>query len=146
MTATSFRSVDVNIDAPVRTWPAEAIQTALDRGRRSDWARLAAEIRRSPWGEVSRTIETVSKWEENYGVDQLMLTVIKLARDLVTETGRATQARRLRQLRLDAGLTLEQLATLAGTSAPRLSAYENGKVSPTTDVIARLEHAARIRP
>jgi len=39
-------------------------------------------------------------------------------------------------------MTLRQLARAAGTSASRLSDYENAKVAPTTDVLARLQHAA----
>ena len=39
-------------------------------------------------------------------------------------------------------MTLRQLARAAGTSASRLSDYENAKVAPTTDVLARLSHVA----
>jgi len=35
---------------------------------------------------------------------------------------------------------LRALAQLAGTSASRLSNYENAKVAPTTDVLGRIEH------
>jgi transcriptional regulator with XRE-family HTH domain len=37
-------------------------------------------------------------------------------------------------------MTLRQFARAAGTSASRLSDYENAKVAPTTDVLARLSH------
>jgi transcriptional regulator with XRE-family HTH domain len=43
-------------------------------------------------------------------------------------------------------MTLRQLARAAGTSASRLSDYENAKVAPTTDVLARLKHAAAYTP
>lgn len=37
---------------------------------------------------------------------------------------------------------MRAFAALAGTSASRLSDDENGRVSPTTDALTRLEHAA----
>lgn len=45
---------------------------------------------------------------------------------------------------IDRGLTLRQFAQAAGTSAPRLSAYEKAKVAPTTDVLGRLAHVAEM--
>ncbi len=41
-------------------------------------------------------------------------------------------------------MTLRQFAAAAGTSASRLSDYENAKVAPTTDVLARLGHVAEV--
>ena len=39
---------------------------------------------------------------------------------------------------------MRKFAALAGTSASRLSDYENARVAPTTDALARLEHAGRV--
>ena len=43
---------------------------------------------------------------------------------------------------MQVGLSLRELAALAGTSASRLSDYENAKVAPTTDVLGRIEQVA----
>jgi len=137
-----FRNVDVEPGTPVRDWPAEAIETAIDRGMLSDWRLLANEIRRDPWGGVARTVETVIGWKEHYGVDALMALVIVKAREDVTRQGRAAYAEQIRAWRRDAGMTLRQFARAAGTSASRLSDYENAKVAPTTDVLGRLRHVA----
>ncbi len=139
-----FRNVDVDPDEPVAGWPHEAIHTALERGTLADWRRIAAEIRRSPWGPVARTVEGIVAWGELYGVDPLMAAVMERARAEVTMAGRRRFADHLRAQREHSGLTLRELAALAGTSASRLSAYENARVSPTTDVVARLEHAAAV--
>jgi transcriptional regulator with XRE-family HTH domain len=40
---------------------------------------------------------------------------------------------------------MTKFARAAGTSAYRLSDYENAKVSPTTDVLGRLSHVQRSR-
>ena len=44
----------------------------------------------------------------------------------------------LRSARLDAGLTLRQLAARCGTSHPTLSAYEAGRKVPTARTLARI--------
>jgi DNA-binding transcriptional regulator YiaG len=141
-----FRNLDFDAAAPVDQWPAEAIETIIDRGSLSDWRRLAETIRSNPWGPAARTAETVAAWGEHYGVDALMSGVIRHAREDVTRRGRAAYAAQIRDWRAQTGMTLRQFALAAGTSASRLSAYENAKVAPTTDVLGRLSHVVATRP
>ena len=138
-----FRNLDFDSNQPIDLWPAEAIETVIDRGSLSDWRRLARAIRRNPWGPAARTAEAIAGWGEHYGVDALMSGVIRHARDDVTRQGRAEYAAQIRSWRMQAGMTLRQFARAAGTSASRLSDYENAKVAPTTDVLGRLSHVAR---
>jgi DNA-binding transcriptional regulator YiaG len=84
----------------------------------------------------------VISWDEHYGVDALMSNVIRRAREEATLRGRTEYAAQIRAWRAQTGMTLRQFARAAGTSAPRLSAYENAKVAPTTDVLGRLSHVA----
>jgi DNA-binding transcriptional regulator YiaG len=137
-----FRNLDFDPSAPCDLWPAEAIETVIDRGSLSDWRHLAGAIRRNPWGPAARTTETVVAWDEHYGVDALMANVIRKAREEVALRGRVEYAERIRSWRAQTGMTLRQFAREAGTSASRLSDYENAKVAPTTDVLGRLEHVA----
>ena len=137
-----FRNLDFDSNAPVDQWPAEAIETVMDRGSLSDWRALAQAIRQHPWGPAARTAETVAGWDEHYGVDALMAGVIRHAREDIALAGRAEYAARIRSWRTQTGMTLRQFARAAGTSASRLSDYENAKVAPTTDVLARLSHVA----
>lgn len=69
-------------------------------------------------------------------------TGIRHAREDIGLTGRARYAAQICSWRVQSGMTLRQIARAAGTSASRLSDYENAKVAPTTDVLARLQHAA----
>jgi DNA-binding transcriptional regulator YiaG len=137
-----FRNLSFDATQPLDRWPAEAIETVIDRGSLSDWRELAQAIRRNPWGPAARTTEIVVGWGEHYGVDALMTGVIRQAREDIVREGRAEYAARIRTWRTQSGMTLRQFARAAGTSASRLSAYENAKVAPTTDVLARLSHAA----
>ncbi len=137
-----FRNLDFDTAAPLDRWPAEAIETVIDRGSLSDWRELAEAIRGNPWGPAARTAETVAGWGEHYGVDALMIGVIRNARERVTREGRAEYASQIRAWRTQTGMTLRQFARAAGTSASRLSDYENAKVAPTTDVLGRLSYVA----
>ena len=138
----SFRNLDFDTTQPMDRWPAEAIETVIDRGSLSDWRQLANTIRSNPWGPAARTTETIVGWGEHYGVDALMNDVIRHAREDITQRGRAEYAGQIRSWRVQRGMTLRQFARAAGTSASRLSAYENAKVAPTTDVLGRLRHVA----
>src|SRR6202035_1086889 len=120
----------------------EAIENLIDRGTLSDWRQLAETIRRNPWGPAARTAETVAAWGEHYGVDALMSSVIRHTREDVTRRGRPAYAAQIRSWRTESGMTLRQFARAAGTSASRLSDYENAKVAPTTDVLGRLKPVA----
>ena len=137
-----FRNLDFDAAQPLDQWPAEAIETIIDRGSLSDWRQLADAIKRNPWGSAARTTETVTAWGEHYGADTLLSNVIRQARQDITRRGRAQYAAQIRSWRTQAGMTLRELARAAGTSPSRLSDYENAKVAPTTDVLARLKHAA----
>jgi DNA-binding transcriptional regulator YiaG len=137
-----FRNLDFDSTAPMDEWPAEAIETVIDRGSLSDWRRLADAIRRNPWGPAARTAETVVAWGEHYGVDALISGLIRHAREDIARQGRDEYASQIRSWRAQTGMTLREFATAAGTSASRLSAYEHAKVAPTTDVLGRLSHVA----
>ena len=140
---TIFRNVEFNRTAPVDQWPAEAIETVMDRGSLSDWRVLAQAIRRSPWGRTARLVQAIASWGEHYGVDELMSSVIRRAREDIDEHARASYARQIRSWRNRTGMTLREFASLAGTSASRLSAYENARVAPTTDILGRLREVAK---
>lgn len=142
MSRAMFRNVDVDPDAPIDSWPAEAIATMIDRGTLSDWRLLAEAIRENPWGPTARTVENVTSWGEHYGVDVLMADVIRDARADCDGAARHKYAERIKQWRKKTGLSLRDFARLVGTSASRLSDYERAKVAPTTDVLGRIEQIA----
>jgi DNA-binding transcriptional regulator YiaG len=138
----SFRNVNFDVKAPLDEWPAEAIETVIDRGSLTDWRRLGEAIRANPWGPAARTAERVVSWNEHYGVDRLLANVIGHAREEVARRGREEYAEQIHNWRAGAGMTLREFARAAGTSASRLSDYEHAKVAPTTDVLGRLRHVA----
>ena len=81
MTGLRFRNVDADPSDDVRTWPYEALVTAIDRGLVPDWRPVFAEIRRSPWGSVARRVERYLDYRDPDGVSTLFTLAIKQARE-----------------------------------------------------------------
>jgi transcriptional regulator with XRE-family HTH domain len=54
-------------------------------------------------------------------------------------------AGRLRELRLERGITQERLAFLAGLHPTYISMLENGRKSPTVDALERIARALEVR-
>ncbi len=87
----AFRNVDARVDDPVETWPTEALETAMERGGLPEWRRIAAAVRREPWGHVATTVESILTYTRPYGVDVLLERVITAAREQGTgERGAGT--------------------------------------------------------
>jgi len=137
-----FRNVDATPQDDVRTWPYEALVTAIDRGLVADWQPIFAEVRRSPWGPVSRRIERYLAYREPDGVSTLFTLAIEHARASSDKADRAEVAARIRGAVQRSGLARAAFAELVGTSASRLSTYLNGKVTPSAAMLLRIERAA----
>jgi len=138
----SFRNVDASPEDDVRSWPYEALITAIDRGLVSDWRPIFAELRRSPWGRVARRVEHYLSYRENDGVSTLFSLAIERARADADNADRADVAMRVREAVARSGLTKSEFARLVGTSPSRMSTYLNGKVTPSASMLVRIERVA----
>jgi hypothetical protein len=137
-----FRNVDASPTDDVRTWPYEALVTAIDRGLVADWQPVFAEVRRSPWGRVARRVERYLAYREPDGVGTLFTLAIERARAAADRADRDEVAARVRSAVARSGLTNADFAEQVGTSASRLSTYLSGKVTPSAAMLLRIEHAA----
>lgn len=54
--------------------------------------------------------------------------------------------RRIRQIRIERGLTLKQIEAKVGISATHVSEVERGRTSPTVGALARIAEALGVRP
>ncbi|MDE0170511.1 MAG: helix-turn-helix transcriptional regulator [bacterium] len=145
MSGLSFRNVDAEPSDDVRTWPYEALVTAIDRGLVPDWQPVFAEIRRSPWGTVARRVERFLGYRDPDGASTLFAMAIRRARTETKRADRAEAAARVRAALAFAGTTQGEFAASVGTSASRLSTYLNGKVTPSAAMLIRIERTATSR-
>jgi hypothetical protein len=120
-----FRNVDGKPSDPVESWPYEGLVAAIERGGLSDWRRIAAAVRRAPWGQVSRRVEEYASYEET-AVAELLLEAVRRARAATEREERAEVANRVRAAVTASGLTARQFAAEVGTSPSRLSTYATG--------------------
>ena len=98
-----FRNVNADVSDPVDSWPQEALQAALERGDISNWRRIVAEIRRSPWGRVARAVEEILTYSRPYGMAGLMERAIAAARQQAARSEVEEVATRIRVLRAASG-------------------------------------------
>lgn len=140
--ALAFRNLTISPDAPVSAWPTEAVQTALERGDLADWHRIVAVIRDDPWGPTARQVEEVLQYSRPYGVAEAMELVVSRARARAEASERATVAAEIREAVRRSGLSRAEFASRIGTSAPRLSTYVSGKVTPSATLMLRIRRLA----
>ena len=138
----AFRNVDASLDGPVQDWPYEALTTAIERGYLSHWVRIAAAIRRRPWGPVARSVEEYARYADDDGAVPLLLESIRRARQSAESAEREEVAARIRDAVGRSGPTADCFASEVGTSPARLSTYNSAKVMPSAAMLVRIERAA----
>lgn len=137
--ALQFRNVDASPEDDVRTWPFEALATAIDRGLVPDWQPILVDIRRSPWGPVARRVERYLDMRDAGGAGRLFRLTIDRAREQADRNDREQVAARVRTAVARSGLTKARFAAEIGTSASRLSTYLSGSVTPSAAMLVRIE-------
>lgn len=138
----AFRNVDVDPDAPVDTWPYEAVVTVIERGTIGDWLLLTRAIDADPWGVVAREVEDYLSYESPYGVGPLLARAVARARRQAEEAERAAVADEVRRLVAASGLTTAEFAARIGTSRSRLSTYRSGRVVPSATMMHRMRQVS----
>lgn len=138
-----FRNVDVSPEAPVKSWPLEALRTALERGDLRTYQLLVHEIRQEPWGPVARRIEQVLGWTQPYGVSNIMSRAIERARSMSKSRERDWVVEQLADAVRRSGLSQANFARTIGTSPSRFSTYVTGDVVPAATLLVRAQSLAQ---
>lgn len=142
MSRLRFRNVDAAPSDPVESWPFEGVLTAVERGSLVDWRRLAAAVRRDPWGPVARDLEQALEISRPYGTAVLLERAVRRARDAAIAAEREEVTRRVRAAFEASGLDRTAFAARIGTSTSRLSTYLTGRVAPSSTMLVRMERVA----
>jgi DNA-binding transcriptional regulator YiaG len=137
--ALRFRNLDIDPDAPVNEWGVEGMLAAIDRGRLSDWRRVARALAVDAEGAMADDLAQALTVAEPSGANALLRLVLERAQ----EPEAAAVARRVRQAVQRSGLTAAEFATRLGTSASRLSTYSTGKVVPSAVMMERIRRVGR---
>ena len=125
-------------DQPVEFWPTAAIRSALQAGDIATWKRIAAALKRDPYGRTARKEEEVLEGTRRYGTSKALWEVLERARAHLEANERAEVARHVRLLIDRSGLSEHEFASRIGVSAEDLAAYLDGGTSPSAALMIRI--------
>jgi DNA-binding transcriptional regulator YiaG len=125
-------------DQPVEFWPTSAIRAALQGGDIATWKRIAAALKRDPYGRTARQVEEVLEGTRPYGISKALWEVLERARTHLEANERAEVARHVRLLIDRSGLEQQEFASRIGVSGQELTAYLDGNTSPSAALMIRM--------
>jgi hypothetical protein len=125
-------------DRPVEFWSTAAIRSALQGGDIATWKRIAAALKRDPYGRTARQVEEVLEGTRPYGISKALWEVLERARTHLEANERAEVARHVRLLIDRSGLGQQEFASRIGVSPEDLDAYLDGSISPSASLMIRI--------
>jgi len=114
------RHLDLDPATPITALGRAALDDLLDRGDLGDWTPLLREIRDDPWGEVAGRVLGLAADHPMYGTSSLWRGWIAERR----AGPRPGAGSSLRRLRVERGLTQQQMAQRLGSTQPEVSMLE----------------------
>lgn len=128
----------LDLDQPVEFWPTAAIRSAMQGGDIDIWKRIAAALKRDPFGRTARQVEEVLEGTRPYGISKALWEVLERARTHLEANERAEVARHVRLLIERSGLAEQEFAARIGVAAEDLASYLDGSVSPSASLMIRI--------
>jgi hypothetical protein len=125
-------------DQPVEFWSTAAIRSALQGGDIATWKRIAAALKRDPYGRTARQVEEVLEGTRPYGISKALWEVLERARTHLEANERAEVARHVRLLIDRSGLGQQEFASRIGVASEDLDAYLDGTTSPSAGLMIRM--------
>jgi hypothetical protein len=132
------RGPEGNHDQPVEFWPTAAIRSALQSGDIDTWKRIAAALKRDPYGRTARQVEEILEGTRPYGISKALWEVLERARTHLEANERAEVARHVRLLIDRSGLNEQEFASRVGVAPDDLAAYLDGSTSPSASLMIRI--------
>ncbi|OBF91164.1 hypothetical protein A5791_15510 [Mycobacterium sp. 852002-51163_SCH5372311] len=127
-----------HVDQAVELWPTSAIRSAMQSGDIDTWKRIAAALKRDPYGRTARQVEEVLSGTRPYGISKALAEVLERARMHLETNERAEVARHVRLLMDRSGLAEHEFASRIGVEPDDLAAYLDGSVSPSASLMVRM--------
>ncbi len=132
------RGREADPSQPVEFWPTAAIRSALQGGDIATWKRIAAALKRDPYGRTARQVEEILEGTRPYGISKALWEVLERARAYLEANERAEVARHVGLLIERSGLAQHEFASRVGATPEELAAYLDGSTSPTAALMIRM--------
>lgn len=129
---------DAPPDQPVEFWPIFAIHSSLLDCDITTWRRIAAALKRDPYGPTAQQIEEVLAGTRPSGIAKALGEILERARSHLQADERSEVARHVWLLIDRSGLRQEEFATRIGVGSAELTAYLSGESSPTACLMIRM--------
>ena len=125
-------------EQPVEFWSTAAIRSALQGGDIDTWKRIAAALKRDPYGRTARQVEEVLEGTRPYGISKALWEVLERARAHLEANERTEVARHVRLLIDRSGLGEQEFASRIGVAPEDLAAYLDASLSPSASLMIRI--------
>ena len=127
-----------DLSQPVEFWPTAAIRSAMQGGDIDTWKRIAAALKRDPYGRTARQVEEVLAGTRPSGISKALWEVLERARTHLEGNERAEVARHVRLLIERSGLGPQEFASRIGAAPEALATYLDGTASPSASLMIRM--------
>jgi len=134
--------VDMDAPGPVLSTVDDLLELA-DRGGIRAWRGQVALVASNPWAPYTAELQRLAVDTGRPEIAAALDDVLRHYRDLSEQRDRQLVAREIRRLVAVSGLSQRQFAALCGTSAPRLSTYVNGLVTPSASMMVRFTRVSQ---
>lgn len=125
-------------EQPVEMWSTAAIRSALEGGDIATWQRIVVALKRDPYGRTARQVEEVLEGAQPYGISKALVEVLDRARAHLEADECAEVARHVGLLVERSGLGPQEFASRIGVPTEELTAYLDGKTSPSASLMIRM--------
>jgi hypothetical protein len=122
----------------VEFWPTAAIHKALEGGDIATWKRIAAALKRDPYGRTARQVEEVLEGTRPLGISKALSEVLDRARIHLEANERGEVARHVQLLMDRSGLGQQEFASRIGVDPEELGSYLDGSISPSASLMIRM--------
>jgi len=102
------------------------------------WKRIAAALKRDPFGRTARQVEEVLEGTRPLGISKALSEVLDRARIHLEANERAEVGRHVQLLMDRSGLGQQEFASRVGVGPEELTAYLDGSVSPSASLMIRM--------
>ena len=135
--------IDPDSPGPQLTTVEDAVK-CVDNGGIQAWRAQVSAVAVNPWAPYPTELLRLLREGDREVPADILDSAIRHYRDLAERHDRQLVAREIRRLVAISGLSQRQFAALCGTSAPRISTYVNGLVTPSASMMVRFARVSEL--
>lgn len=141
--ALMLEGVDLDLNLPLVRREAELVGV-VGAGSVLEWRHHLSMIAVNPWSPYSRQLAELARQAGRPPVAEVIERYTAVCREQDQERVQKQVTEEIRRLVTVSGATQREFAQWLGTSAPRLSTYLSGAVTPSASLMLRMKRVSRL--